>query len=132
VTNTRTMPNNAANLPAHLIAHINVKLAHIGCQPFKTCPLPPHANHADLKKRHFYTRLTEFFSTKLIGFNKTSGKGLNFFSKQLVKDIAAGNNMSCVEIDTSKYTSNIIYILKKNDAVLSKSDHQITVNSSDE
>jgi len=88
--------------------------------------------NADLKKRHFYTRLTEFFSTKLIGFNKTSGRGLNFFSEQLIKDIAAVNNMSCVEIDTSKYTSNIIYILKKNDAVLSKSDHQITVNSSDE
>ena len=30
---TRTPMNLASNLPAHLIAHINVKLAHIGCQP---------------------------------------------------------------------------------------------------
>ena len=30
---THATPNNASNLPAHLIAHINVKLAHIGCQP---------------------------------------------------------------------------------------------------
>jgi len=67
----------------------------------------------DLKERHFYTRLTEFFSTKLIGFNKTSGKGLTFFSGHLVKEIAAAHQMNCVEIDNTKYTSNIIYILKR-------------------
>jgi len=44
-TNTRTMPNNAANLPAHLIAHINVKLAHIGCQPV---PLKGDAEFAEI------------------------------------------------------------------------------------
>jgi len=88
--------------------------------------------NADLKQRHSYTRMTEFFSTKLIGFNKTSGKGLNFFSEKLIKDIATENNMSCVDIDTSKYTSNIIYILKKNDAVLMDSGHKITANASDE
>ncbi|HEX5153701.1 MAG TPA: 1-acyl-sn-glycerol-3-phosphate acyltransferase [Parafilimonas sp.] len=88
--------------------------------------------NADLKQRHFYTRMTEFFSTKLIGFNKTSGKGLSFFSEKLVKDIAAENKMNCVQIDNSKYTSNIIYILKRNDAILLNSDHKITVNASDE
>ena len=73
--------------------------------------------NADLKQRHFNTRLTEFFSTKLLSFNKTSGKGLTFFSGQLVKEIAAENNMNCTEIDNSKYTSNIIYILKQDKTV---------------
>jgi len=68
--------------------------------------------NTDLKKRHFYTKLTEFFSTKLTGFNKTSGKGLTFFSAKLVKDIAAANNMLCREVDNTKYTSNIIYLLQ--------------------
>ena len=45
MTTTRTMPNNAANLPAHLIAHINVKLAHIGCQPV---PLKGDAEFAEI------------------------------------------------------------------------------------
>lgn len=88
--------------------------------------------NADLKERHSYTKLTEFFSTKIIGFNKTSGKGLIFFSEQLIKEIANENNMSCVEIDNTKYTSNIIYILKRKDTVLLNNDHEITVNSSNE
>ena len=71
--------------------------------------------NTDLKERHFFTRLTEFFSTKLIGFNKTSGKGLTFFSAQLVKDIAAAHNMQCKEVDNTKYTSNIIYVLQKSE-----------------
>ncbi len=88
--------------------------------------------NADLKKRHFYTKLTEFLSTKLIGFNKTSANGLSFFSEQLIKSIALENNMSCVEIDNTKYTSNIMYILKRKNAVLLNSNSEITVNSSDE
>jgi len=39
------MPNTTANLPAHLIAHINVKLAHIGCQPV---PLQGDAEFAEI------------------------------------------------------------------------------------
>ncbi|QEC69760.1 methyltransferase domain-containing protein [Panacibacter ginsenosidivorans] len=68
--------------------------------------------NTDLKERHKKTKLTEFFSTRLIGFNKTSGKGLTFFSGQLVKDIAAAHNMQCKEVDNTKYTSNIIYLLQ--------------------
>lgn len=69
--------------------------------------------NTDLKQRHFYTKLTEFFSTKLIGFNKTSGKGLTFFSAQLIKDIATAHNMQCTEVDNTNFTSNIIFILKQ-------------------
>jgi hypothetical protein len=50
----------------------------------------------------------------------------------MVKEIAAQNNMSCVEIDNSKYTSNIIYILKRNDAVSLNSDQKITMDASNE
>ncbi|MDR3456698.1 MAG: hypothetical protein P4N60_04590 [Verrucomicrobiae bacterium] len=42
---TQTTTNNASNLPAHLIAHINVKLAHIGCQPV---PLQGDAEFAEI------------------------------------------------------------------------------------
>jgi len=69
--------------------------------------------NTDLKQRHFYTKLTEFFSTKIIGFSKTSGKGLTFFSAQLIKDIAIAHNMLCTEVDNTKFTSNIIFILKQ-------------------
>ena len=68
--------------------------------------------NTDLKERHNNTKLTEFFSTKLIGFNKTAGKGLTFFSAQLVKDIAEAHHMTCKEVDNTKYTSNVIYLLK--------------------
>ena len=68
--------------------------------------------NTELKERHANTKLTEFFSTKLTGFNKTSGKGLTFFSAQLVKDIAQAYDMQCIEVDNTKYTSNVIYLLR--------------------
>ena len=88
--------------------------------------------NSDIKNRHFYTKLSEFFSTKLIGFNKTSGKGLSFFSEKMVREVAVANNMSCVNTESSKYTSNIMYVLKRNKPVLKSSQSTITVNSSDE
>ena len=39
------LPLNSTDLPAHLIAHINVKLAHIGCQPV---PLKGDAEFAEI------------------------------------------------------------------------------------
>ena len=88
--------------------------------------------NTDLKERHFFTKLSEFFSTKLIVFNKTSGNGLSFFSAQLVKEIAAENNMHYVQAENSKYTSNSMYILKRNDAALPNSHSAITLNNNDE
>ncbi|MBW8864363.1 MAG: hypothetical protein JF609_05455, partial [Verrucomicrobia bacterium] len=43
--NSHTPTNIASNLPAHLIAHINVTLAHIGCQPV---PLKGDAEFAEI------------------------------------------------------------------------------------
>lgn len=63
--------------------------------------------------KHKRTELTEFFSTKLLKFNKTTGKGLFFLSGNLIREIAAEQKLECREIADSKITSNTIFILKK-------------------
>jgi uncharacterized protein len=68
---------------------------------------------SDLKERQKGTALTEFFSTKALGFNKTSGKGLSFFSSSRIKEIATKYGASVEQIDNTRYTSNVIFILKK-------------------
>ncbi|MEP7107252.1 MAG: 1-acyl-sn-glycerol-3-phosphate acyltransferase [Ferruginibacter sp.] len=68
--------------------------------------------NADLKKRHSGTRVTEFFSTRFFGFNKTTSKGLSFLPGNLIREIAARQVIGYSEIDQSKFTSNIIYLLK--------------------
>ena len=45
----------------------------------------------DLEEKHKGTKLTEFFSTKLIGFNKTTDKGLSFLSGNMIREIAAAH-----------------------------------------
>jgi 2-polyprenyl-3-methyl-5-hydroxy-6-metoxy-1,4-benzoquinol methylase len=72
----------------------------------------------DLQERHSFTKLTEFFSTKLIRFNKTSGKGLNFFSEQLLQQTAKENNMQYERVARQKYTSNMTAVLKRKDEAL--------------
>ena len=65
----------------------------------------------DLKDKHKGTRLTEFFSTKFIGFNKTSSEGLSFLSGGLIKEIALAYGMDCKEIDETRYTSNMVFVI---------------------
>jgi 2-polyprenyl-3-methyl-5-hydroxy-6-metoxy-1,4-benzoquinol methylase len=67
----------------------------------------------DLEERHKGTKLTELFSTKLIGFNKTSGSGLSFLSGKTIHAIAEANGMNCEELDNTKLTSNVIFVIKK-------------------
>jgi 1-acyl-sn-glycerol-3-phosphate acyltransferase len=62
--------------------------------------------------RHKRTRLSEFFSTKILNFNKTKESGLSFLSGSLIKEIAIKKNMDCREIPDSKMTSNTLFILK--------------------
>lgn len=66
---------------------------------------------ADLAKRHERTKLTELFSTRLLGFNKTNNK-LSFFSSSTLRAIAAKNNATVEVIDNTKHTSNLIFIIK--------------------
>ncbi|MBL7703729.1 MAG: 1-acyl-sn-glycerol-3-phosphate acyltransferase [Ferruginibacter sp.] len=61
---------------------------------------------------HEKTKLTEFFSTKVMKFNKTKETGLHFFSGNMIREIAKEKNMGCKEIADSKLTSNTIFILK--------------------
>ena len=68
---------------------------------------------ADLTQRQKGTALTEFFSTKAIGFNKTSGLPLSFISSTQMRAIAARYGAVVEQIDNTKYTSNVIFIIKK-------------------
>lgn len=67
----------------------------------------------DLEERHRGTKLTEFFSTRLIKFNKTSGKKLSFLSGAFIRRLADENGFECAEIDQTKFTSNVVFVLKK-------------------
>lgn len=67
---------------------------------------------SDKQEMHKKTRLTEFFSTRVLKFNKTKETGLSFLSGNMIRNMAAANNMSCSEIADSKLTSNTIFILK--------------------
>ncbi|HMJ46592.1 MAG TPA: 1-acyl-sn-glycerol-3-phosphate acyltransferase, partial [Ferruginibacter sp.] len=67
----------------------------------------------DAARKHKGTELTEFFSTKLLSFNKTGGNGLSFLSAKEIREIAMEKNMECIETDHSKFTSNMVFVLKK-------------------
>ena len=67
----------------------------------------------DKEALHKKTRLTEFFSTKVLNFNKTRETGLSFLSGNMIRSIAAAKNMSCNEMADSKLTSNTIFVLEK-------------------
>lgn len=66
----------------------------------------------DLRKRHFGTRYTEFFSTRF-GYNKTVDNKLFFFSGRLIIETAAAGNMELEIVDSARFTSNVLYILRK-------------------
>jgi uncharacterized protein len=67
----------------------------------------------DLEERHKGTKLSEFFSTKVVGFNKVTDTGLSFLSAQSIKQIALIHGLEYSEIDNTKLTSNILFVLKK-------------------
>jgi 2-polyprenyl-3-methyl-5-hydroxy-6-metoxy-1,4-benzoquinol methylase len=65
----------------------------------------------DMQKRHLGTRYTEFFSTRF-GFNKTINKKLFFLSGKQINKVAVKNRMSVEIFDNSKFTSNLLYLLR--------------------
>ena len=67
----------------------------------------------DLKDRHRGTKLSEFFSTKVVGFNKMKSEGLSYLSTQTIKKIAQKHGLTYQEIDNTQLTSNLILILQK-------------------
>ena len=67
----------------------------------------------DLVKRTNGTKLTEYFSTRLLHFNQTAYDNLFFFSGKKIQGIACQNDFMIKRIDKTKFTSNMIYILKR-------------------
>lgn len=67
----------------------------------------------ELSAKHKGTRLTELFSTKLLGFNKTSSSGLSFLAGSSIVNLARENGFECRKIDETKYTSNVIFVIQK-------------------
>ena len=68
--------------------------------------------NADLKERHKGTELTEFFSVKILKFNK-SLTSLNFLSGESIRRIANSKGLAVEVSDDAKYTSNVIFVLRK-------------------
>jgi 1-acyl-sn-glycerol-3-phosphate acyltransferase len=68
---------------------------------------------AELQQRIKGTKLTELFSTKIFGFNKTTN-ALHYISQANIETIAAKHNMSLQIVDNSKHTANLIFVLRKN------------------
>jgi uncharacterized protein len=67
---------------------------------------------ADLKDRHQGTKLTEFFSVKLLGFNK-SAHALTFISGTRLRALAATHGLTVSIVDETKLTSNVIFVIRK-------------------
>lgn len=68
-------------------------------------------NAADAHK-HRLTRFTELLSTRIVNFNRTK-ESLCFSSEDQIRSIAGECGMSVRTIRNDKYTSNTIYILRK-------------------
>ena len=68
--------------------------------------------NTDLKERHKGTQLTEFFSTKVLKFNK-SKHPLNFLSIKRISQLVELHGLTVEIEDSSKLTSNIFMIFRK-------------------
>jgi 1-acyl-sn-glycerol-3-phosphate acyltransferase len=68
---------------------------------------------ASLQKRHRGTRISELFSVKLLGFNKSDNKQLHFISSQDMFEILKSFDVQVKIIDQTKLNSNIIYHIQK-------------------
>jgi 2-polyprenyl-3-methyl-5-hydroxy-6-metoxy-1,4-benzoquinol methylase len=69
--------------------------------------------NAEIRDRHKGTELSEFFSTRVFGFNKTSSNGLSFLSGATIHALAAEKGFNCAEIEASQRTSNTVFVLQK-------------------
>jgi 1-acyl-sn-glycerol-3-phosphate acyltransferase len=66
----------------------------------------------ELKDRQKRTALTEVFSTRILGFNKTTND-LHFISRQKMGALAQANGLTLQVLDEARYTSNLIFVFKK-------------------
>ena len=66
----------------------------------------------DLEDRHEVTKKSEWFSTKLLGFNKRE-EDFCFLSTNFIKSFAEKNNLIYTFKEQSSKTSNVLFVLKK-------------------
>ena len=91
---------------------------HVEIIPNHVCPavnlhdemLIIRDGNVDLGERHKGTRMTEFFSVRLLGFNKAVNE-LHFVSGAHIREVAS--DMTIEIIDQTKFTSNVIFVLRK-------------------
>ena len=67
---------------------------------------------ADMREKHKGTKLTESFSTKIFSFNKTQNE-LSFLSGRMIESLAAKHGLAFERIDNTKYTSNVVWVMRK-------------------
>lgn len=67
-------------------------------------------------RKHRLTRFTEFFSTRILDFNRRTIETLCFTSEAQIQLIADECRLKVENIQNDKYTSNTIYILRKPDS----------------
>ena len=68
--------------------------------------------NADMQERHKGTKLTEFFSVKLLKFNK-SVNPLNFVSGENIKELASKHGLRTTVLDDARFTSNVIFVIEE-------------------
>jgi len=66
----------------------------------------------DMSRRHRGTRYTEFFSTRS-GFNKSDRNMLYYLSGETIRETALKHELKLEVIDNTRFTSNILFVLKK-------------------
>jgi 1-acyl-sn-glycerol-3-phosphate acyltransferase len=66
----------------------------------------------EMSKKITGTKLSEFFSTTLFKFNKTENE-LHFISLEMIKTFAKENQFDLEIIDDTKFTSNILIVMRK-------------------
>lgn len=67
---------------------------------------------SELQERIKGTKQTELWSTKLLKFNKTTHE-LHYISQQEIENFANIHQLQLEILDQSKYTANLIFVLKK-------------------
>jgi 1-acyl-sn-glycerol-3-phosphate acyltransferase len=65
----------------------------------------------DAGERYRGTKLSEFFSVKIMKFNKST-QSLNFMTGEKIRAEAAKHNLEIEVIDDAKFTSNVIFVLR--------------------
>ena len=67
----------------------------------------------ELRKKHKGTKISEFFSTKFLKFNKTNYSKLYFTSKSRILNVIPEDKFQIEITDETKFTSNIVYVINK-------------------